>query len=136
MNPWVILSLQLSSGHLKIEAEDSGGHRFPAARPWVGFIPATPLRGAGLNTQPEVLVPEVWPPQAGVVYLRLPASIASRDWDPLIRKRCGPSVITFGSARRGSKNRFPRTLGLAALRLRPMKAYSLLRNSPRQVGSP
>ena len=117
MNPWVILSLRLSSGQLKIEAEDSGGHRFPAARPWVGFIPATALRGAGLNAQTKVLVPEVWPPQARVVYLRLPASIASRDWDPLIR-------IVLGHAASVARYVAPAVGGLRPFEL-PLRIVSM-----------
>jgi hypothetical protein len=117
MNPWVILSLQLSSGQLKIEGEDSDGHRFPAARPWVGLIPATVLRGAGLSTQPEVLVPEVWPPAAGVVYLRLPASIASRDWDPLIRIVLGyaASVARYVASARGGMRPFELPLRIVSM---------------------
>src|ERR1019366_5919245 len=117
MNPWVILSLRLSSGQLKIEAEDSGGHRFPAARPWVGFIPATALRGAGLNAQTKVLVPEVWPPQARVVYLRLPDSIASRDWDPLIRIVLGhaASVARYGAPAVGGLRPFELPLRIVSM---------------------
>jgi hypothetical protein len=123
MNPWVILFLQRSPGRLKIAVQDSTGQRFTAARPWVGIVPARTLLAAELAGQPEILVPENWPPQASVVYLRLGASITTGDWEPLVRAVLGGSAAVARYVASASGAIRPFELPLRIVSLNQVRPY-------------